>query len=98
MKFTTVASVLAMAATAIATPTEVEARGGGSAGPCNANAQQVCCNGLLQCAVQVLGKNCDGSAYCCETAAPVGTLINTALLKSVNILQRNYNILVIVCG
>ncbi|RSL41879.1 hypothetical protein CEP53_012501 [Fusarium sp. AF-6] len=86
MKFTIVASILAMAATAIAAPTEVEARGGGSAGSCNANAQQVCCNGILSCAVQVLGKNCDGSAYCCETAAPVGTLINVALLNCVDIL------------
>ncbi|RSL59907.1 hypothetical protein CEP54_007048 [Fusarium duplospermum] len=86
MKFTTAASILAMAATAIAAPTEVEARGGGSAASCNANAQQVCCNGILSCAVQILGKNCDGSAYCCETAAPVGTLINVALLNCVDIL------------
>ncbi|KAI8714961.1 hypothetical protein NCS52_01002700 [Fusarium sp. LHS14.1] len=85
MKFTIFASVLAMAATAIAAPTEVEARSGGSAGSCNANAQQVCCNGL-NCLVQILGKNCDGSAYCCQTSAPVGNLINVALLNCVNIL------------
>ncbi|UPK94784.1 hypothetical protein LCI18_005719 [Fusarium solani-melongenae] len=86
MKFTTVASVLTMAATAITAPTKAEARGGGSAGSCNANAQQVCCSGLLNCVAQVLGKNCDGSAYCCQTSAPDGTLVNIALLNCVDIL------------
>ncbi|KAF4974600.1 hypothetical protein FZEAL_8527 [Fusarium zealandicum] len=94
MKFTIVASVLAMAATAIAAPAEVEARthgggggsGGGKTNVCSANTKQVCCNGFLSCAVQVLGKNCDGSAYCCKTAAPVGALINVALLNCVDIL------------
>lgn len=83
MKFTTVASVLAMAATAIAAPADVEARGGGhgSGGSCSADTQQVCCNGILSCAVQVLGKNCDGSAYCCQTGAPVVSF----LLKRLNL-------------
>lgn len=67
MKFTIVASALAMAVSACATGTG----GGSTGGSCNANTKQVCCNGLLSCAVQVLGKNCDGSAYCCKTDAPV---------------------------
>ncbi|EEU43478.1 uncharacterized protein NECHADRAFT_82801 [Fusarium vanettenii 77-13-4] len=66
MKFTIVASALAMAVSACATGTG----GGSTGGSCNANTKQVCCNGLLNCAVQVLGKNCDGSAYCCKTDAP----------------------------
>lgn len=73
MKFTFVASVLAMAAAAIAAPAEIEAlearTGGGKT--CSTNNKQVCCNGLLNCVVQVLGQNCDSSAYCCKTDAPV---------------------------
>ncbi|KAM0544205.1 hypothetical protein ACHAPJ_011956 [Fusarium lateritium] len=91
MKFTTIASVLAMAATAVAAPADVEARTGGGGGggggttTCSANNKQVCCNGL-SCLVQVLGKTCSGDAYCCETGAPVGTLVNVALLNCVKLL------------
>ncbi|KAJ3460427.1 hypothetical protein MRS44_011294 [Fusarium solani] len=71
-----------MAVSACATGTG----GGSTGGSCNANTKQVCCNGLLNCAVQVLGKNCDGSAYCCKTDAPVGALVNVALLNCVDLL------------
>ncbi|KAI8663634.1 hypothetical protein NCS57_00964900 [Fusarium keratoplasticum] len=77
MKFTIIASALAMAVSACAT---------GTGGSCNANTKQVCCNGLLNCAVQVLGKNCNGEAYCCKTEAPVGALVNIALLNCVDLL------------
>ncbi|RSM18259.1 hypothetical protein CDV31_002985 [Fusarium ambrosium] len=82
MKFTIVASALAMAVSACATGTG----GGSSGGSCNANTKQVCCNGLANCLVQVVGKNCDGSAYCCNTEAPVGALVNVALLNCVDLL------------
>ncbi|WZH40849.1 Hydrophobin 3 [Fusarium acuminatum] len=90
MQFSTIASILAMATAAIAAPAEVEARTGkgGNNPVCSAQNTQVCCNGLLSCAVQVLGGNCGGNAYCCETDAPVvsGALINVALLNCVDLL------------
>ncbi|KAH7262805.1 hypothetical protein BKA59DRAFT_505827 [Fusarium tricinctum] len=89
MQFTTIASILAMATVAIAAPApaDIEARtGGGNTPVCSAQAKQVCCNGLLSCAVQVLGGNCGGNSYCCQTNAPVGAFINVALLNCVDIL------------
>lgn len=77
MQFTKIASVLAMAAAAIAAPApgnyEVEPRtGGGNNQPvCSAQSQQVCCTGLLNCVVQVLGSSCETKSYCCKTDAPV---------------------------
>ncbi|CAG7561889.1 unnamed protein product [Fusarium equiseti] len=92
MQFSTLASVLTMAVAAIAAPADIlEARtGGGSGGGnnavCSAQNNQVCCNGLLSCAVQVLGSNCNGNSYCCESDAPVGALVNVALLNCVKLL------------
>ncbi|KAF4966700.1 hypothetical protein FSARC_5644 [Fusarium sarcochroum] len=88
MQFTTIASILAMASAAIAAPADIEARTnpGDNTNVCSTNNQQVCCNGLLNCVVQVLGKTCDGSAYCCKTGAPTGALINVALLNCVKLL------------
>jgi hypothetical protein len=66
MKYAAALSTFALAATAIAAPAEIEARN-----PCSNNGQrQVCCTGLLECVVQVLGGNCN-NAYCCNTEAPV---------------------------
>lgn len=46
--------------------------GGGSTSTCNANAEnQVCCNGILSCLVQVIGAGCETEAFCCETDAPI---------------------------
>ncbi|KAJ4329268.1 hypothetical protein N0V84_000161 [Fusarium piperis] len=81
MKFTIIASALAMAASVCATPT-----GGQTGGSCNASTKQVCCNGLLNCAVQLVGQNCDGNAYCCKTDAPANALVNIALLNCVDLL------------
>ncbi|KAJ3454556.1 hypothetical protein MRS44_013156 [Fusarium solani] len=55
---------------------------------CSVENQQVCCTGLLACAVQVLGEECKGgNAYRCNTGAATGTLINIALANCVDILQ-----------
>ncbi|KAJ6442347.1 NADH-ubiquinone oxidoreductase [Purpureocillium lavendulum] len=75
MKYTAAISVLALAATAVAAPADLEARTGGNTPPppsnCNNNGKQVCCSGLLTCLVQVLGSPCNNGAYCCQTEAPV---------------------------
>ncbi|KAH7210831.1 hydrophobin 3 [Fusarium redolens] len=92
MQFTKIASVLAMAAAAIAAPApgnyEIEPRtGGGNNQPvCAAQSQQVCCSGLLNCVVQVLGTGCKTSSFCCKTDAPTGALVNVALLNCVDLL------------
>ncbi|KAF4944686.1 hypothetical protein FGADI_12508 [Fusarium gaditjirri] len=94
MQFTKIASLLAMAAAAIAAPApgnyEVEPRTGGNNNQpvCSAQSQQqVCCTGL-GCLVQVLGAGCSTSSYCCESDAPlaVGALININALNCVKIL------------
>ncbi|RGP59204.1 hydrophobin 3 precursor [Fusarium sporotrichioides] len=88
MQFSTFTAVFAMAAAAIAAPTEIEARtDGGHNNVCSTQNNQVCCQGLLNCAVQVLGAGCSGgNSYCCKTDAPVGALINVALLNCVKLL------------
>lgn len=49
---------------------------------CSVENQQVCCNGLLACAVQVLGENCEGgNAYCCNTGAATVS-VSFTILKS----------------
>ncbi|RSM20178.1 hypothetical protein CDV31_000973 [Fusarium ambrosium] len=54
---------------------------------CSVENKQVCCTGLLACAVQILGESCEGgNAYCCNTGAEKGTLINIALANCVDIL------------
>ncbi|RGP80773.1 hydrophobin 3 precursor [Fusarium longipes] len=85
MQFSIV-TILAMATAAIAAPAEnIEARTNNNP-ICSAQNNQVCCNGLLSCAVQVLGSNCNGNSYCCETKAPTGVLINIDLLNCVKLL------------
>ncbi|KAH7231155.1 hypothetical protein BKA59DRAFT_536371 [Fusarium tricinctum] len=86
MKTAAALSALTMAVAVIAAPSDIEARGSSSSS-CNSKThKQVCCNGLLSCTVQVLGSNCNNDAYCCKTNAPVGALINIALLNCVDIL------------
>ncbi|RYP18299.1 hypothetical protein DL765_004019 [Monosporascus sp. GIB2] len=80
MKFTTLTALLTMAVAAAAAPTEVEARTGGS---CNNDQKSVCCDGILNCVVQVIAPTCSGTAYCCETDAPEGALVNVELLNCV---------------
>lgn len=95
MKYTAAFSILAFAATAIAIPTELEARtggggggkgGGGSGGgggkTCSASGKkQVCCNGLLNCVVQVASSNCNNSAYCCNTSAGTVRTSNSCYMR-----------------
>ncbi|RYP42610.1 hypothetical protein DL767_000134 [Monosporascus sp. MG133] len=81
MKFTTLTALVTLAVAATAAPTEVEVR----TESCTNKQKSVCCNGILNCVVQVIAPSCSGSAYCCETDAPDGALINLALLNCVKI-------------
>ncbi|KAF5675180.1 hydrophobin 3 precursor [Fusarium heterosporum] len=86
MQFSAVASILAMATAAFAAPADVEARTNPNNPVCSAQNKQVCCNnGILNCAVQILGGSCSGNAYCCKTDAPLGVLINVQLLNCAKI-------------
>ncbi|PHH76750.1 hypothetical protein CDD80_1236 [Ophiocordyceps camponoti-rufipedis] len=77
-------AIVALAAVATAAPTDVEPRS--SVNKCNLNTQQkVCCNGLLGCVVQLLGSSCADRAYCCETGAATGGLVNINGLNCVNL-------------
>ncbi|PFH57710.1 hypothetical protein XA68_14673 [Ophiocordyceps unilateralis] len=81
MKF--LAAVVALAAVAVAAPADVEPR---TASRCNAVGQrQVCCGGLLGCLVQVLGSTCSTRAYCCETGASTGGLVNVNALNCLSL-------------
>ncbi|KAJ4291253.1 hypothetical protein N0V88_006254 [Collariella sp. IMI 366227] len=90
MQFKTLITALAVAMTASAMPAgsadAVEARTEPSV--CNNNQKSVCCNGLLGllgCTVGILGGNCNGEAYCCQTNAPLGSLINVQLLNCLHL-------------
>ncbi|KAK8023379.1 hypothetical protein PG991_006618 [Apiospora marii] len=50
--------------------------GGGDSKTCSGDTKQVCCNGLLNCVVQVLGSQCSGG----------GGLININALNCVKLL------------
>ncbi|UNI22279.1 hypothetical protein JDV02_008181 [Purpureocillium takamizusanense] len=87
MKYTAALSALALAATAMAAPAELDARTNSNPpSNCNNNGKQVCCSGLLNCLVQAIGSPCQNDAYCCKTDAPVGALINVALLNCLKLL------------
>ncbi|KAF4984816.1 hypothetical protein FDECE_17014 [Fusarium decemcellulare] len=55
---------------------------------CSNQQQQVCCNGgiLGGCFVTILGSNCDGGSYCCETGSSAGGLVNINALNCLNLL------------
>ncbi|KAJ4306809.1 hypothetical protein N0V88_000177 [Collariella sp. IMI 366227] len=81
MQFSTIFTVLAAAMTASAFPKMVMPRGGGGSNEVNVCSSThntaVCCNGVLDCVVNVIASNCDQSAYCCESGDAVqGGLIN----------------------
>ncbi|KAM5386447.1 hypothetical protein ACJZ2D_000410 [Fusarium nematophilum] len=83
-----VLSILTLAATALAAPTEGNGGGkGGDVNVCSNEQSQVCCNGGLLggCFVQILGSACDGGSYCCESGSATGTLININALNCVNL-------------
>ncbi|KAH6640639.1 hypothetical protein F5144DRAFT_590072 [Chaetomium tenue] len=85
MQFTSLFTILAVAMTASALPSEVAPRLGGITS-CSSQSANVCCNGLASCLVTVVGKNCDGSSYCCETNAVQGGLVNVDALNCVKVL------------
>jgi hypothetical protein len=86
MQFTSLFTILAVAMTASALPSEVAPRLGGITS-CSSQSANVCCNGLAaDCLVTLLGKNCDGSSYCCETNAVQGGLVNVNALNCVKVL------------
>ncbi|KAK6854154.1 hypothetical protein PG995_009247 [Apiospora arundinis] len=60
--------------------------GGGSSKTCSGDTKQVCCNGLLNCVVQVLGSQCSGGVYCCNTSSGTGSIINIQALNCIKLL------------
>jgi hypothetical protein len=68
MQFTSLFTILAVAMTASALPSEVAPRFGDITS-CSSQSANVCCDGLASCLITALGKNCEGSSYCCETGA-----------------------------
>ncbi|KAK4235376.1 hypothetical protein C8A03DRAFT_17878 [Achaetomium macrosporum] len=86
MQFTSIFSILAVAMTAAALPSAGVAPRTGDVGSCNSQTSNVCCDGVLGCVVTVLGKNCEGSSYCCETTAAQGSLVDVDALKCVKVL------------
>ncbi|KAJ6439166.1 Farnesyl pyrophosphate synthase [Purpureocillium lavendulum] len=81
MKYTT--TLLVLVASAAAVPAEMEPRMGKDDCKVNGNnGKKICCSGLLNCLV---GGSCSNQAYCCNTNAPAGTLVNVALLNCVHI-------------
>lgn len=74
MQFTSLFTMLAVAMTASALPSEAAPRGN-NVGSCNSIAQNTCCNGLLDCLITVVGETCKGEAYCCDTSGK--TVVST---------------------
>ncbi|KAI6092937.1 hypothetical protein F4821DRAFT_113483 [Hypoxylon rubiginosum] len=76
MQFKAITTLFALAAVAIAAPSEVVARTGGEGGSCsNSSQNQVCCTALT-CIVQLLSPTCTSQAYCCDTGdAPDNGLV-----------------------
>jgi hypothetical protein len=68
MQYSSIFTILALAMAAAAAPSEKAVRTGG--GNCNSQTANTCCDGLLNCVVQIAGHNCDGTAWCCDTTAP----------------------------
>ncbi|KAI1136784.1 hypothetical protein F5Y05DRAFT_104256 [Hypoxylon sp. FL0543] len=95
MQFTAITTLFALAAVAIAAPTEIQARTGnpptGISCP-NEQPNQVCCSGTLglNCVIPLVGETCSGSSFCCNNNVinPQGGLINVNLnlLNCVNVL------------
>ncbi|KAK4101161.1 hypothetical protein N658DRAFT_496453 [Parathielavia hyrcaniae] len=92
MQFSNIFTVLALAMTATALPAaDVAARHDSKT--CNNEQKSVCCNGGLLggigCTVGVLsiltGDTCQGSAYCCETQAAAGAIVNINALNCVKV-------------
>ncbi|KAK3305926.1 uncharacterized protein B0T15DRAFT_502952 [Chaetomium strumarium] len=97
MQFSNLFTVLALAMTATALPAaenvDVLAERTDTPPPakCNSSSTNVCCQGgilgNILCAVSILGGSCTGQAYCCQTDAPAGVLINIQLLNCVKLIN-----------
>jgi len=95
MQFSNLFTVLALAMTATALPAaenvDVLVERTDIPSNCNAASTNVCCQGGvlggLLCAVSVIGGSCNGQAYCCNTDAPVGVLINIQLLNCLKLIN-----------
>ncbi|KAK3904908.1 hypothetical protein C8A05DRAFT_13260 [Staphylotrichum tortipilum] len=85
MQFSSLFTLLAVAMTASAVPS---GHGGGSAeiNACSSKTANVCCGGLLGCVITLVGKECEGSSYCCDTTAPQGGVIDVNALNCVKLL------------
>jgi hypothetical protein len=86
-------AILALAAMALAAPSDIEARTGNppSNPSCAAPKKTICCNGLIGgilCTVGILGAGtCNDQAYCCDNSGGlvVGGLIALDALNCVNV-------------
>ena len=67
MQFTSLFTILAVAMTASALPSEVAPRAN-QIGSCNSQTQNACCDGLAGCLVVIAGSACKGEAYCCDAS------------------------------
>ncbi|KAK4033921.1 hypothetical protein C8A01DRAFT_39617 [Parachaetomium inaequale] len=80
MQFTSLFTILAVAMTASALPSDVVPRGGGgpSITSCSTQSANVCCNGIASCLLNVAAKDCSADSYCCESSAVQAGLVNVA--------------------
>ncbi|KAI1760481.1 hypothetical protein GGR53DRAFT_79418 [Hypoxylon sp. FL1150] len=86
MQFKAITTLFALAAVAIAAPaSDVVARNDGGSTCSNSQQAQVCCLSTLNCLVQILSATCTGQAYCCDTSAGVGSLVNIQALDCVEL-------------
>ncbi|KAI0098346.1 hypothetical protein F4776DRAFT_669346 [Hypoxylon sp. NC0597] len=82
MQFSSITTLFALAAVAVAAPAEIDVRTETPAPTCsNDQPNQVCCTSLLNVLSCVVGNACSGTAYCCnsEVKNPQGGLINLNL-------------------
>ncbi|KAK4095704.1 hypothetical protein N658DRAFT_511838 [Parathielavia hyrcaniae] len=85
MQYSSIFTILALAMTATAAPSEKAVRHGSSddtIASCNSSTANVCCDGAANCILQIIHvgtKSCTGTAYCCESNVLQGrslTLVN----------------------
>lgn len=80
MQFSTIFTVLAAAMTATALPNVARSGGDETAVCSSTHNNNVCCDGLLNCVLNVVAENCSNDAYCCKSdAVQVSSLLNQPL-------------------
>ncbi len=72
MQFSSVFTILAVAMTASAIPSGGKGGGGSTEiNACSSKTANVCCGStVLGCLITLIGKECAGESYCCDTNAP----------------------------